>query len=104
MVGRSSNGHSAVVREIVHLRSFEFSVQRLGFDTQTLDEKLEGLLFVIARLPEAFPAVAENDEGELLYAARYRGAPPLLVWFTFDANEIRLWFLTAATPEYDEGF
>ena len=104
MVGRSSNGHSTVVREIVHLRSFEFTAQRLGFDTQTLDEKLEGLLFVLARLPEVFPAVAENDEGELLYAARYRGTPPLLVWFTFDADAVRLWFLTVATSEYDEGF
>ena len=99
MVGRSSNGHSTVVREVIHQRSFEFTAQRLGFDTRALDEKLEGLIFVVARLPELFPAVAENNDGEFLYAARYRGNPPLLVWFTFDPNTVSLWFLTAATPE-----
>ena len=101
MVGRSSNGHSRVVREIVHLRSFEFTAQRLGFATRTVDELLEGLLFVIARLPEIFPPRAENDEGQFLHAARYTGTPPLLVWFTFDAEAVQLWFLTAADPDDD---
>ena len=101
MVGRSSNGHSTVVREIVHLGSFEFTAQRLGFETRTLDELLEGLLFVIARLPELFPPMAENDEGQFLHAARYTGTPPLLVWFTFDAEAVQLWFLTAADPNDD---
>ena len=103
MVGRSTNGHSGVVRDVVYLRSFEFMVQQHGIDTRTIDEKLEGLLFVIARLPELFPAMAVNDEGQTLHAARYRGIPPMLVWFTFDSNTVRLWFLTAATPEFDEG-
>ena len=49
-----------------------------------------------------FPAMAENDEGGFLHAARYRGTPPLLVWFTFDQNTVQLWFLTVATPEYDD--
>lgn len=104
MVGRSSNGHSRVVRDVVYLRTFEFMVQQHGFDTRTIDEKLEGLLFIIARLPELFPAMARNDEGQILHAARYRGNPAMLVWFTFDSNTVHLWFLTAATPEYDEGF
>ena len=104
MVGRSSNGHSGVVRDVVYLRSFEFSAQRLGFDTRTLDVILEGLLFVIARLPEIFPARAENDEGQFLHAARYTGTPPLLVWYTFDAEAVQLWFLTAADPMTTRNF
>lgn len=102
MVGASPNGHSTRVREVVYLRSFEFSAQRLGFDTRTLDQILEGLIFVIARLPELFPAMAENDEGQFLHAARHTGTPALLVWFTFDAEAVQLWFLTAAAPDDDE--
>ena len=75
--------------------------QLLRLDTQTLDEKLEGLIFNVARIPELFPAVYTNDEGDLLHAAVYEGQPPLVVWFTFDANTVRFRFLTRALPEED---
>ena len=75
--------------------------QLLRIDTETLDEKLEGLIFNIARIPELFPAMFRNDEGELLHAAVYGGQPPLVVWFTFDANAVHLRFITRALPEDD---
>ena len=53
MVGRSSNGHSSRVRDVVFERSFEFMAQLLRIDAETLDEKLEGLIFNIARIPRA---------------------------------------------------
>ena len=76
-------------------------VQLLRIDSETLDEKLEGLIFNIARIPELFPAMFRNDEGELLHAAVYGGQPPLVVWFTFDANAVHLRFITRALPEDD---
>ena len=51
--------------------------QLLRIDTETLDEKLEGLIFNIAKIPELFPAMFRNDEGELLHAAVYGGQPPI---------------------------
>ncbi len=75
--------------------------QLLHIDTETLDEKLEGLIFNIARIPELFPAMFRNDAGELLHAAVYGGQPPLVVWFTFDANAVHLRFITRALPEDD---
>ena len=103
MVGPSSNGHSSRVRDVFYERTFEFMAQLLRFDTQTLDEKLEGLIFDIARIPELFPAMFTNDQGELLHAAVYDGEPPLVVWFTFDANSVHLRFITRGLPEVDEG-
>ena len=76
-------------------------MQLLRVDTETLDEKLEGLIFNIARIPELFPAMYTNDAGELLHAAVYDGQPALVVWFTFDANTVRLRFLTRDLPGED---
>lgn len=76
-------------------------MQSLRIDTATLDERLEGLIFNIARIPELYPALYTNDEGEFLHAAVYAGEPPLVVWFTFDANTVRLRFLTRSLPQRD---
>ena len=102
MVGPSSNGHSRRVRDILYERTFEYTAGLLHLDTQTLDEKLMGLVFDIARIPELFPAVFTNNRGELLHAAVYEGEPPMVVWFTFDANSVRLLFITGGQPHTDE--
>ena len=94
MVGPSSNGHSRRVRDVFAERTFEFTAGLLDLDTQTLDEKLEGLVFDIARIAELFPEMFTNNRGELLHAAVYAGEPSLIVWFTFDANLVRLLFIT----------
>ena len=102
MVGRSSNGHSRRVRDVIAERTFEFTSGLLDLDTQTLDERLEGLIFDIARIPELFPAMFTNNRGELLHAAVYAGQPPLVVWFLFDANSVRLLFVTRGQPPAGE--
>ena len=96
MVGHSSNGHTAGFRDLRHQPTFELSAQALGLDVPSLDAKLEGVTFTIARIPEIFPVLAHNAEGEELCAARYTGDPPLIVWFTYDDTVVQLWFVTRA--------
>ena len=99
MVGRSNNGHSRVIRSLVYQASFEPSVVSIGLDLQTIDELLEGLTFTIARIPEFYPIVGEDPERWTLSTARYIGNPPLIVWFSYDADHVDLWFVTKAESD-----
>lgn len=99
MVGHSSNGHSVGYRDLRHQPTFELSAQAIGLDVTTLDAKLLGVTFDIVRIPELFPVLAHNSEGQQLCAARYTGQPPLMVWFTYDDTVVQLWFVTRAESE-----
>lgn len=94
MVGHSSNGHTAGYRDLRHQPTFELSAQALGLDIGSLDDKIQGVTFTIARIPEIFPVLAQNPEGMELCAARYTGDPPLIIWFTYDDTTVQLWFVT----------
>ena len=100
MAGHSGNGHKlGVPRDLRHQPTFELSAQAIGLDVATLDAKLEGVTFAIARIPELFPVLAHNNQGQELCAARYTGEPPLIVWFTYDDTVVQLWFVTKAESD-----
>ena len=99
MVGHSGNGHTVSVRDLHHQPTFELSAQALGLDVVSLDAKLEGVTFTIARIPEMFPVLARNSDGEELCAARYTGDPPLIIWFTYDETVVQLWFVPRAETD-----
>lgn len=96
MVGPSSNGHSRVIRSIFYQPGFELSAESIGLDIQTLDDKLDGLTFAIARIPEFFPPAGQDPNRGTLYTARYLGDPPLIIWFSYDADRVDMWFVTKA--------
>lgn len=96
MVGHSSNGHSIRIRDLRHQATFELSAQAIGLDVASLDERLRGVMFSIARIPEMFPVMAHNSDGQELCAARYTGEMPLIVWFTYDDMVVQLCFVTRA--------
>ena len=79
MVGHSCNGHTVRLRDLRHQATFELSAQAIGLDVASLDDLLFGVTFTIARIPEMFPVMAHNSEGQELCAARYTGEPPLVV-------------------------
>ena len=94
MVGHSDNGHTTGIRDLRHQPTFELSAHVLGLDVPTLDTKLQGVTYTIARIPELFPVMAHNPNGEELCAARYTGDPPLIIWFTYDDMVVQLWYVT----------
>ena len=99
MAGLSSNGNTLGIRDLHHQPTFELSAQAIGLDVETLDDRLWGVTFTIARIPELFPVMASNVMGEELCAARYTGNPPLIVWFTYDETTVQLWFVTRADTD-----
>ena len=100
MVGHSSNGHSRVVRDFNYQPSFEMSVQSIGLDMWAIDDLLEDLKNSIARIPEFFPTVGKDPARGEMCTARYLGEPPLIVWFSYDAEHIYMWLVTK--PDSDE--
>ena len=101
MVGRSSNGHSSRVRDVVFERSFEFMAQLLRIDAETLDEKLEGLILTLPGYQSYFQLCFEMTKANYSMRQYMGGQPTLVVWFTFDANAVHLRFITRALPEDD---
>lgn len=92
MVG-SSNGHHALIpREIVYETSFELSALAIGIVIDEVD--LEGVLYNIARLPEAFHVSATDSMGRDLCSAIHEGTPRLAIWFSYDDDMIHLQFVT----------
>ena len=94
MVGHSSNGLSRGFKDVVHQPSFELSAQAIGLDVETLDDNLLGFIFVISRVPELFPITAQDSDGIDLCTALYRGVPRLRFWFTYDDNNVYMWYVT----------
>ena len=94
MAGLLSNGHARGFRDLRHQPSYEFSALLIEPDIESLDDLLLGVTFAIARIPEEFPVVSRDFQGQELRAARYTGNPPLIVWFTYDDEVADLWFLT----------
>ena len=80
------NGPSGIPREIVEWPSFTHEANQLDPGRRSLDQELEGLLFVIARIPEEFQQV----EGTRLHVAHYTGNQPLRIWFTYNDTRIIL--------------
>ena len=77
------------LREIVEQPSWDVSAKRLPLPRQALDERLRGLTFEVARIPEDFPYVGDGD----LQIARYTGNPPLKVLFTAEDERINLYWV-----------
>ena len=101
MVGHSDNGHRTGIRDLRHQPTFELSAQVLGLDVPTLDTKLQGVTYAIARIPELFQVMAYNSIGEELCVAHYTGDPPLIIWFTYDDMVVQLWYVTKAESSAD---
>lgn len=99
MVGRSDSGHSGGIRDLRHQPTFELSAQAIGISVAELDDMLLGVTFTIARIPDVFPVVAQDSNGNELFVARYTGNPPLLVWFSYSDTTVDLWFVTRAQPD-----
>ena len=77
---------TVVPRTIVETPLYQAEVSQLGVSVRDLDEKLKDLLFVIARIPEEFPTVADTG----LRVAHYVGNPPLRVYFSSTPTHINL--------------
>lgn len=77
------------IREVVEHPSWDESAKRLFQDRRELDERLRGLTFEVARIPEEFPFVGESN----LQMARYVGNPPMKVLFTAEDERINLYWV-----------
>lgn len=75
-----------IPREVVESGTYKAQARLVESNPQSLDEKLAGVLFAIARTPESFPRVGNTR----LYAARYIGDPSMLLWFTFNDRQVTL--------------
>jgi hypothetical protein len=68
---------------------FDEQLKVLGVDPEWLDDAMVGLDLALAKHPEIFPMVP----GTNLSCAKlvvYKNAPPLRVFFTYDATEVRV--------------
>jgi hypothetical protein len=68
---------------------FDEQVEQLGVQAQRLDDAIRGLEEALSRHPEIFPKVG----GTPFSMARllvYNDAPPLRVYFTYDATTVRV--------------
>lgn len=73
-----------IPREVKEWPSFATMADAVGLDREAIDSRLEGLLFVIARVPEMF-----HTNGRLSIAV-CAGDPQLRIWFTYDEHHVIL--------------
>ena len=80
------SGQPSILREIIEGPSYAVLAKKIDPTGKSLDSRLEDLLFVIARIPEEFPAVPRTKyRRAVLY-----GSSTLAVWFTFDDHHVTL--------------
>ena len=70
-------------RHVRFLPSFDAQAAAIEPDRGVLDQKLQGLFFNIARIPEVYELSRRPDRLPLC-AALYGGRPRLRIWFTYD--------------------
>ena len=89
MNGRSDGNGTHAPRDVRYLEIFEALAADFEPDRSILDEKLRGLEFNIARVPELYEL--SRRSGKLpLRAAIYGGRPRLRIWFTYDHEPVTL--------------
>lgn len=85
----------ATYREIVEHQEFTDARRAMDIDVRVLDEILEGVLDVLARIPETFGrveytkrlrAVATRDWADI-------GKPRFIVYFSFDDETVTLEYI-----------
>jgi hypothetical protein len=87
-------GQPRIPRDIVESQTFAQQKTRAVAAPRRLDDLLEGLLFVIARIPEDFPALGGVS------LARYLGPlDNLRVGFTYDDSTVTLQGIERVAPE-----
>jgi hypothetical protein len=76
------------LREVRREPLFLEQIAALGIDSRRLEEALAGLDYALSKRPEVFPqAPLTPFSRALLYI---EGLPPLRVFFTYDAVQVKL--------------
>lgn len=76
------------LREVRREPLFLEQIASLGIDSRKLEEALAGLDYALSKRPEVFPEVPFTPFSRaLLYI---QDLPPLRVFFTYDAVQVRL--------------
>lgn len=78
-------GFDNIPLDVKEGEDFVAQADTIDLERKALDAKLEGLLFIVARTPEEFPAV---DDG--VWMARYTGEPQMNIYYTFDSQCVTL--------------
>ena len=87
-------GQPRIPRDIVESPTYAQQKSKAVAAPRRLDDLLEGLLFVIARIPEEFPSLGGVS------LARYVGPlDNLRVWFTYDDATVALQGIERVPPE-----
>ena len=90
-----SNGE-AIPRDVKEGPTFRSMADVIEAAVQALDDKLEGLPFVIARILELFVIRRQPNHSPRCLARHDGSDPPLLVWFTFDTQAVTLLGISSA--------
>jgi hypothetical protein len=85
----------ATYREIVEHADFTAARRALDIDTRFLDEILEGVSSVLARIPETFGKVENTTRLRTLATRDWApaGKPRLIIYFSFDDETVTLEFI-----------
>ena len=77
------------LRMIVESASWNESIAAMPLLRRELDELLAGVMFAVARTPEAF----QFDPDSSLCLARFSGSPAMNIWFTYSADYVTLLYV-----------
>jgi hypothetical protein len=77
------------LREVRCEPLFLEQIDALGIDPEKLDEALSALDYVLSKRPEVFPSIPFTPFSRALVYI-YQDAPPLRVFFTYDAVQVKL--------------
>lgn len=82
---KASNPDQFRMRVVVEEDSFRMDKEKLRYSPEQLDEMLSSVIADIATRPEEHFSLGPNWQME-----RIDAEPPLYIWYTFDADCIRL--------------
>lgn len=78
---KKQRAQSAKLRTIVEGKTFKIARAALGKSVKRVDEIIDGALFVIARNPEKFHAIAKTDGVRIVTTDPFPGAPRMRIYF-----------------------
>jgi len=80
------------MRTIVEEQGYKEQIQALRVKWKRLDEALGEVATAICQIPDLFPQVPNSGDPGLrrLKLVGYEGVPPLSIFFSYTATEVRL--------------
>ena len=98
------NGNSKYprLRDVIEESTFAEQASKITADIRRFDDAMEGIQWALAREPDIFPVVHEASNLRIAKTVAWGDLPSLRVFFTFDDNQTRLFWVEAIPLEVDD--